>query len=171
MLTLMLDGWLVWDGLYGPFHIGDEFLASVEFAPVSTPQAVEPGTHHSLRHLGGNRYAAVGLVHEAPQIRVLEVGKFRLVRWSRPDESADDALVDGATVELEAKLNLHPWAESEWSRNAASTYATEVRWRIDRITRFSVDGGDPTDVPECSIETVDSATQYCLLECVMLGEQ
>lgn len=169
-LHLMLDGWLVWDGLYGPLRVGEVFVASVEFAPASTPRAVEPGAQHSWRHVTGNRYMMVGLVHEGPQVRVLEVGDLRLLRWARPDEAADP-LVDGTTVEVEAKLNLNPWAESDWSRTAASTHATDLRWRIDRITRFSVDGEVPAEIAECSIETVDSATQYCLLDCTLLGDE
>lgn len=118
----------------------------------------------------GNHYMMVGLVHEGSQVHVLEVGDPRLLRWARPDE-ATDPLVDGTTVEVEVKLNLNPWAESDWSRTAASTHATDLRWRIDRITRFSVDGGVPAEIAECSIETVDSATQYCLLDCTLLGDE
>lgn len=107
-------------------------------------------------------------MHGGPQVRVLEVGELRLLRWTRPDEDVDD-LVEGTKVEFEAKLNLNPWAESDWSQDAASAHAVNHRWRVERITRHSVDDEGSTEILECSTATVDSATQYCLLDCTLLS--
>lgn len=166
--TLMLDGWLVWDGLYGPLHLGDVFAASVEFAPLSVPVQVDLGSERSLRHLDANRYAAVGVVRESSETQVLDVGELRVLRWARPGDALG-ALTAGATVALEAALNLNPWAEADWSRHATSEQGAMYQWRVERMTRYRVGEGDPTDVRECSTDTVDSADQYCLLECTLLG--
>lgn len=165
-LVLMLDGWLVWDGLYTPLWAGDEFRASLEFAPLTSPTT----THDAARldHIADNRYAVVAeVLGYDDDVVALGVDDFTMLRRRHPDDAFTTA-PSGSHVSLEVGLNLNPWAEEPWSRRAAAIYSADLTWRVERITL--VDSGKPesVDINEASIDTVNSSEQHCLLTCTRL---
>lgn len=167
VVTVMYDGWLVWDGTYGTVAVGGELAASIEFVQGSTPRVLAPDAPLGLEHLGGNRYHVVANVLDATEAVVMDLGPFRVLRWVRPDETAGE-FTKGARVALEVSLNLNGWPDSAWTTRADELYHTQHRWQVHRIVRTTAGHDDSTDVEEASTENVDSARQYCELECSLL---
>lgn len=107
-VTLMYEGWQVWDGVYGPVRVGEEFTASVEFVQRSPLSTVELAAEPHVEPLIANRYLATARVLDTADAVVLDLGSLRALRWVRPGESAGD-FVAGTTVSLELSLNLNAW--------------------------------------------------------------
>lgn len=168
-LTLMYEGWQVWDGQYGPVQVGEDFSASVEFVQRSPMRSVAIGTEPQVKHIVENRYLATARVLETSDAVVLDLGSLRALRWVRPGESAGD-FAAGTTVALELSLSLNGWDDAPWTNRAAALYGTNHRWRVHHIVRRTIDIDDAEEIAEAAIETVDSATQYCLLECSLLDQ-
>lgn len=167
-VTLMYEGWQAWDGVYGPVRVGEEFTASVEFVQRSPLSTVELAAEPHVEPLIANRYLATARVLDTADAVVLDLGSLRALRWVRPGESAGD-FVAGTTVSLELSLNLNAWDDTPWTNKAGELYGTNHGWHVRRIVRRTIDSDDAVDIAEASIETVDSARQYCLLDCVRLG--
>ena len=168
-VTLMYEGWQVWDGQYGPVRVGEDFVASVEFVQRSPLRTVETGAEPQVEHVVANRYVATARVLDTIDAVVLDLGSLRALRWVRPGESAGEFTV-GTTVEIELSLSLNGWDDTPWTNSAAELYGTNHRWHVQRIVRRTIDIDHAEEIAEASIETVDSATQYCLLECALLDQ-
>lgn len=162
-VVLMLDGWLVWDGLYTPLRVGEEFSASVEFAPLSDPTATLDGTR--LDHLAGNRYSVVAEIRgHSDDVVALSVDDFTMLRRRHPDDAFSD-MPAGSRVSLELGLNLNPWAEEPWARNAAVEYSADLTWCVEQISLVGSDQRKPIQIDEANIDTVESSDQHCLVTC------
>lgn len=165
----MYEGWQVWDGQYGPVRVGEDFVASVEFVQRSPLRAAEPGAEPHLAHVSANRYVATARVLDTTDAVVLDLGSIRALRWVRPGESAGDFTV-GTTVALELSLNLNAWDDTPWTNRAAELYGTDHTWHVHRIVRRTTEQDDAEDIVEASMEAVDSARQYCLLDCSVVEQ-
>lgn len=168
-VTLMYEGWQVWDGQYWPVRVGEDFVASVEFVQRSPLRTAATGAEPQVEHVVANRYVATARVLDTIDAVVLDLGSLRALRWVRPGESAGDFTV-GATVAFELSLNLNGWDDTPWTNRAAELYGTNHKWHVHRIVRRTIDQDDAEDIAEASIEAVDSATQYCLLECSLRNQ-
>jgi hypothetical protein len=166
-VTLMYEGWQVWDNQYGPVRVGEDFTASVEFVQRSPLRTAETGAEPQIEHVVANRYVATARVLDTIDAVVLDLGSLRALRWVRPGESAGDFTI-GTTVSLDLSLSLNGWDDTPWTNRAAELYGTNHTWHVRRIVRRTIDQDDAEDIAEASTETVDSAHQYCLLECSLL---
>jgi hypothetical protein len=166
-VTLMYDGWQVWDGVFGPVRVGGDVVASVEFVQRSALTTVETGSRPHIEHLTENRYLATALVLDTSDAVVLDLGALRALRWVRPGETPGD-FETGTTAALEITLSLNGWTDTPWTNRAAKLYGTDHRWRVDRIVRKTIGVEGAQDIEEAAIETVDSAHQFCLLECTRI---
>lgn len=167
-VVLMYPGWLVWDGPYWPVRVGGEFVASVEFAQRSTPEAAGPDHKLQVEHTESNSYRATARVLDATDAVVLDLGSLRALRWIRPGEDSG-GFSTGDTVSFDLSLSLNGWAGSPWTKRAADQFGTDHRWRVDRIVRLTDGLDDATDIEEADMETVDSDEQYCLLYCSLVS--
>lgn len=167
LVTLMYEGWQVWDGTYGPVRVGESFAASVEFVQRSPLGTVKPGAEPHIEPLVANRYHATARVLDTTDAVVLDLGALRAMRWVRPGESAGD-FIAGTTVSLELGLNLNAWDDAPWTNRAGELYETNHVWHVRRIVLRTIDSDDSAEIAEASMETVDSARQYCLVDCVRL---
>ncbi len=167
-VTLMYDGWQVWDGHYWPVRVGGDVVASIEFVQRSDAHAVEPDTPLGMEHVDAFRYRATARVLDTMDAVILDLGSFRALRWIRPDEGPGD-FEQGATVSLDLNLGLNGWPGSSWTIRAAELYGIERRWHIERILRHTQGSDEVTEIDEAAMQTVDSSTQYCLLECSLLS--
>lgn len=163
-VTLLYDGWQVWDGQLGPVRMGADVVASVEFVQRSALRPVASGTPPGLEHLGDARYLATAEVLDTVGAVVLDLGVLRAVRWVRPGEDPGD-FTAGTTVSLELGLSLTGWPDAPWTNRAAELHGTEHRWRVHRVVRRTAGADDDTDIDEADVESVESSGQYCLLEC------
>jgi hypothetical protein len=167
VVTLMYEGWQVWDGHYWPVRVGGDVVASIEFVQRSAPHPVEPGAPLHLEHIDSFRYLATARVLDTTDAVVLDLGSFRALRWVRPGEGPGD-FETGAAVSLELNLGLNGWPDSPWTNRAADRYGTEHHWHVERILRVTTGRDDATEIDEAAMETVDSVNQYCLLECSLV---
>lgn len=163
----MYDGWLVWDGAYGPVKVGGTFAASIEFVPRTAVVRLDRDRDLAMQHLGENRYQVTARVLEATEAVVLDLGALRVLTWVRPGETATD-FTAGTTVALEVNLGLNPWEETPWTTRAIAEHGAEVRLHVKRISLWTSGHNYMTDLPEATTDTVDSAREYCLLECHIL---
>lgn len=167
-VTLMYEGWQVWDGHYGPVRVGGHFVASVEFVQRSALRDVQAGSPLQIEHTGANHYRVTAEVLDTTGAVVLDVGSFRALRWVRPGETPGD-FETGATVALGMSLNLNGWPDSSWTNRAAERYGIEHRWNVARILRVTEGrDDDAAEINEASMETVESSNQYCLLDCALI---
>ena len=166
-VTLVYDGWQVWDGQYGPVRVGGDFRASLEFVQRSALRPAGPAAQLRLEHTDTNWYRASAKVLDSRDAVVLDFGSVRALRWVRPGESPGD-FATGATVSLELSLSLNGWEGSPWTTRAAQQHGTDHLWHVERILRKSKRTDESTEIDEAAMETVDSAYEYCLLQCVLL---
>lgn len=170
LLTLMYEGWQVWDGDFGELGVvraGGEVVASIEFVQRSEVRRVAPESALRLEHLEANRYRAVARVLDTEDAVVLDLGGARALRRVRRDEGPGD-FTTGETVSVEVTLGFNGWPDAPWTRKAADAHGTDHRWLVHRITRFSSDHDGAEEIDEASTDTVDSAGEYCLLECSLV---
>jgi len=166
VITVMYEGWLVWDGVYGPVELGAALPTTVEFLP-RTPVVLSADREPTMRHLAKNRYQVTAKVLDATDAVVLDLGPLRVLKWVRPGETAGD-FTAGEMVTLEVALGLNPWDETPWTTRAISQHHAETRLRVERITLWGLEDDFVTELTEATTDTVDSATEYCLLECQVL---
>lgn len=163
-VILIYSGWQVWDGQYGPVRVGDDFEAAVEFVQRTPPRPIVEDREPGILHVRANIYMVVADVLDTSGAVVLDLGRFRALRWVRPGEGPG-AFVVGTRVTFELSLNVNGWPESPWTSRAAELYGTDHRWRVHDIARLTIGSDRATEITEASMETVDSAEQYCLVGC------
>lgn len=166
-ITLMYSGWQVWDGAYGPVRVGENFVASVEFVQRSPLRHVDAGAKPQIERVVDNRYRAIVHVLDTTDAVVVDLGLLRALRWVRPGETPGD-FSPGTVAALDLSLNLNAWDETPWTNRANQLYGTNHKWHVQRIVRRTIDQDDDEEIAEAVTETVDSALQYCLLDCTLL---
>lgn len=167
VVTIMFEGWQVWDGVYYPVVVGQGFTATVEFSPGTAPVVVDSSTSLSMTYLGESRYAVTARVLDATDAVVLDLGPLRIMKWIRPGEAQTD-YTTGDTVSLEVMLGLNAWDGSPWTNRAIVEHGAEVRLHVDRITLWGPGHESGTELTEATTDTVDSAHEHCLLDCRVL---
>lgn len=166
-VILMYEGWQVWDNPFGVVRVGGDVVASVEFVQRSALAMIDTDAEPQIEQIDTNRYLATAKVLDTTDAVVLDLGALRALRWVRPGESPGD-FRSGSTVALELSLSLNGWPDTPWTNRAAELYGSDHTWRVQRILRLTIDGDNATEIDEASIEAVDSAAQYCLLECSLI---
>lgn len=166
-VTVMYEGWQVWDGVYGPVAVGGVVTATVEFVLRSRPVPTAAGVHPSMRHLGANRYGVTATVRDVGEAVVLDLGPLRVLSWVRPGE-APTGFEAGRAVAAEIGLGLNPWDDTPWTLRAVAEHGAAARLQVEGITRHGPGPDDVTDLSTATTDTVDSASQYCLLDCRIL---
>lgn len=166
-VTLLYDGWQVWDGQFGRVRVGGDLVASIEFVQRSGLTVVDASSPPRLEQLGENRYRATAHVLDTAGAVVLDLGALKALRWVRPGESPGD-FETGATASLDLSLSINGWPDTPWTNRAAELYGTDHRWHVQRIARMTIDGAEAVEIDAADTDTVDSSSQYCLLECTLL---
>jgi len=134
-----LDSWIIQDGNYGDFVVGEEYRFAVEFTP-SRLASASPGVR-SLSRVRGCEYEALAEVVVAePRLTVLDAG---LKCFHDGGMEEDLAVGSWAAGRLSIGVDPFFWAESHSKRDDLPDLA--YRWRVCGIgidTTPSASGGE-----------------------------
>lgn len=167
-VTLLCEGWQVGGGMHGEPGIGDELTSAVEFVPLSAgrPASTAQVSRSQSRESEYQVTARVLQRGNSQSSTVLDLGGLNVQRRERG--TPDEAIVEGALVELTLSIGLDPWLDAPWIEEVHRHFGAYYRWRIEGIVAV-----DPqSDLRHPIRRATDDAVPdggYCLLDCVMVG--
>jgi len=176
-----LDSWIIQDGNYGDFRVGEEARFALEFYPYRTSPAA--GHDHQMIRQSGCRYrcqARYAFLHK--RVSVLDFGLLAYRELRAPIEAT---LNDW--VEVEIYLGIDPFFYTERLCDIPGMPPLAYDWRIERIRLETTpwlesrnERGQTVltrdealeafrEVPQTDAWTDDSGRAHYLLECRRIG--
>ncbi len=128
-LTIDLHSWIIQDGNYGDFAVGDVQKFALEFAGSSLASSGSRTPH--LQHVGAGIYQACGeVIFVHPTVWVIDIGV--KVFW---ESSIPPFAEMGSWVEGKILLGIAPFFYKEYLRKLPDIPNLFYEWTIKRISR------------------------------------
>jgi len=126
-----LSSWIIQDGNYGDFSVGQETKFALEFYP---PNGLQPCADIALaaEHIRASRYRIRGrIVFSEPNVWVIDVGTFKAFSESKPPPHA----VVGILVEGDICLGIDPFFYFEYLHRMEGMPPLTYTWLVRSILR------------------------------------
>lgn len=124
-----IDSWIIQDGNYGDFRVGDQIVCAIEFAGGNLRPSQQRRV--SVVHLGKNIYfVCAQVLYSRTDVWAIEFG-LRTFEERRPPEFA----ASGAWVEGEIELGIDPFFYKERLCKLVDMPNLFNQWEIARIER------------------------------------
>ena len=126
-LNIGIDSWIIQDGNYGNFVVGQDTKFAIEFYPLSLiPSECK---EFSITELKTNQYKICGqVIFCADEVWVLDFG-FLAFQESKPLEFA----TKGSWVEGEISLGIDPFFYFEYLKKLPNMPSLTYKFRIEKI--------------------------------------
>lgn len=128
-LNIGLDSWIIQDGNYNDFSVGEK----TEFALAFHPHSMRPSDCRtpSATHLRASIYQICGqMVYRSNDVWVLDMGFLAYKEEEPPSYVRKNSWVEG-----EIYLGIDPFMYFEYLKNRSGMPALTYRFRIDQIFR------------------------------------
>jgi hypothetical protein len=126
--SVVLEPWIVQDGNYGDFSVGEVAQFALAFEPARVTPVVP--TSRGARHLYDFVYTvAAEVIYASDELSVLDFG-LRAYRTGKPEKW----LASGGFVLAQVSLAVDPFDYWAFHSDIAEVPALVYSWRIDRIT-------------------------------------
>jgi hypothetical protein len=125
-----LSSWIVQDGNYSDFQVGDIVRFALEFKPIGEVSRVS-ASHKELSHMAGAEYVAVG---ERVSKDLPPIFDFGVMAYTKP--GVDDLLDDARTGDFIASriyLGVDPFFYKEDERGEPGITPLIYAWEIEKI--------------------------------------
>ena len=131
LVHVALSSWIVQDGNYGDFSVGQEARFALEFYPPNGLRPVQDRPPHA-QHLGDSRYRVVGqVVYVGPDAWVIDVGSVMVFREESPPAHA----VVGQRVEGEVYVGIDPFFYFERLHGQPGMPPLTYPWVVRQVLR------------------------------------
>jgi len=128
-LTVGLHSWIIQDGNYGDFAVGDQSKFALEF--FGNALRASASLHPTMEHVDKDRYRVVAQVMFAdPKVWVIDFGLQAF--WESPPPAFAQP---GAWVEGEIVLGVDPFFYSEYLCKIPEMPNLLYNWRVTAISR------------------------------------
>jgi hypothetical protein len=126
---ILVDSWIIQDGNYGNFRVGDHVECAIEFAGGNLRPSQQ--RRFSVRHLEQNVYfVCAQVIYSSQEVWAIEFG-LSTFEERRPPEFA----ASGSWVEGEIELGIDPFFYKERLCKLVGMPNLFNRWEIARIER------------------------------------
>lgn len=126
-----LSAWIIMDGNYDDFGVGQEVDFALEFCPLGGLRPSRPG-EKAAEHLGASRYRIrAEVVFLRPGVWVIDAGAFTAFHESEPPKEA----AAGGWVEGELYLGIDPFFYFEYLHREDGIPPLTYTWRVNNILR------------------------------------
>lgn len=175
-LNIGIDSWIIQDGNYNDFSVGEKAEFALEFSPYSMKSS--DCKTPSVTHLRGSRYQICGqVVYRSNDVWVLDMG-FLAYKEMEPPSFAKK----GSWVEGEFYIGVDPFMYFEYLKNRPGIPSLNYRFRIEEIlletTPWIETPGQPTvrdeqkesyrEVAATNAWVDDNGRAGYILKCVMV---
>jgi hypothetical protein len=128
-LQIIVDSWIIQDGNYGDFRIGEQSKFAIEFSGGNLRPSQQ--SRASLVHQGQNLYfVCAQVIYSGPDVWAIEFG-LRTFEERRPPEFA----ASGSWIEGEIELGIDPFFYKEYLCKLVGMPDLFNHWQIARIER------------------------------------
>lgn len=140
-----LEQWIIADGSYSDFRVGQRAELALEFTPTAEVTPVPDAPVHAT-HRGADRYDVVGrVVHVDPEAWVLDIGVPAYV-----DSPAPPGVTPGRSVRTSLTLGVDPFMSVAWVHRLRRFPALVHTWDVRAISCTTARG-------TASVRTTDMA--------------
>lgn len=155
MLHVGIGSWIVQDGNYGDFAVGQQARFALEFHPLHGLWPAGEGSA-TAEHLGASRYRIHGrVVFVGHGVWVIDTGSFVAFEERQPPDYAEV----GRCVEGEVYLGIDPFFYFEYLHGIEGMSPLTYTWRIETIMRETTPWVEKTDAQGRPYRTRDGSRE------------
>ncbi len=126
-----LSSWIMQDGNYGDFKVGQEAEFALEFYAPKGLQSAQSGPRQA-QHVGANSYhVRAQIAFIGPEVWVIDAGEFMAFKEMRPPVNA----AVGAWVEGEVHVGIDPFFYSAYLHQIVGMPPLIYKWLVRAIQR------------------------------------